>query len=210
MFDYHQAAINTFDERLRESERFHMGVGKIHETLKALADDLDRAGIDYAVVGALALNAHGYARETVDIDALVHPDGLVRFRQQLVGRGYIEKFPGARKSFRNTRTGVTVEFLTTGEFPGDGRPKPVAFPEPAAVSTVIGGVKFVRLPVLVELKLASGMTQPSRLRDLADVQDLIRFLRLDESFANDLSPYVRETFLTLLQQVQLPDPHHDQ
>ena len=40
--------------------------------------------------------------------------------------GYVEKFAGARKSFKNTQTGVTIEFLTTGEYPGDGKPKPVA------------------------------------------------------------------------------------
>ena len=44
------------------------------------------------------------------------------------------------------------------------------------------------------------------MRDLADVQDLIRRLRLDESFATGLNPYVRDKFLTLLQQVRQPDP----
>ncbi len=36
MFDLHQAAMGTFDERLLESERFHMGAGKVRETLNVL------------------------------------------------------------------------------------------------------------------------------------------------------------------------------
>lgn len=207
MFDLHQAALETFDERLLESERFHMGAGKVHETLNVLAGDLDRAHIDYAVMGAMALNAHGYNRETTDVDVLVRPDGLAAFKERLVGRGYTEKFQGARKSFKNTQTGVTVEFLTTGEYPGDGKPKPVAFPDPATAHIEVRGVKVVTLQKLIELKLASGMTAPHRRRDLADVQDLIRTLRLGAEFAERLDPYVRPTFMTLLKELNSPDPH---
>jgi hypothetical protein len=45
-----------------------------------------------------------------------------------------------------------AEFLVTGEFPGDGKPKPVAFPDPSTCSTQIGGVYYLRLPTLLELK----------------------------------------------------------
>ena len=50
------------------------------------------------------------------------------------------------------------------------------------------------LPRLIELKLASGMTAPDRLRDLADVLELIRVERLDETFADQLDASVREKF----------------
>jgi hypothetical protein len=39
-------------------------------------------------------------------------------------------FPGAHKTFRDARTRVRVEVVTSGEYPGDGLPKPVAFPDP--------------------------------------------------------------------------------
>jgi len=197
----------TFWERLEEADRFFMGTGKVPETVRLLAADLDREHIDYALVGAMALNAHGFRRETVDVDVLVRPDGLAAFKERLVGRGYTEKFQGARKSFKNTQTGVAVEFLTSGEYPGDGKPKPVAFPDPAVASMQIQGTKVVTLPKLVELKLASGMTAPHRRRDLADVQDLIRTLRLEAEFAERLDPYVRPMFLTLLGELASPDPH---
>ena len=207
MFDLHQAALETFDERFLESERFHMGSGKVHETLNVLAGDLDRARIDYAVLGAMALNAHGYNRETTDVDVLVRPDGLAAFKERLVGRGYTEKFQGARKSFKNTQTGVTVKFLTTGEYPGDGKPKPVAFPDLATAYIEVRGVKVVDLATLINLKLASGMTAPNRRRDLSDIQDLIRTLRLGADFADRVDPYVRTTFMTLLKELDSPDPH---
>jgi len=68
----------------------------------------------------------------------------------------------------------------TGEYPGDGLPKPVAFPDPTApgVTVEIEGIRVVTLEKLIELKLALGMSAPYRLRDLADVQDLIIRLRL--------------------------------
>ncbi|MCZ6816990.1 MAG: hypothetical protein O7F76_09905 [Planctomycetota bacterium] len=201
----YQVAVATFRQRLEESERFHMGAGNVHETLNALAADLGRAGIDYAVIDGMALNAYGYNRETVDVDVLVRPEGLDRFHDEFSGRGYRPAFSGARKTFRNTRTNTKVEFITTGEYPGDGKPKPVAFPDPATVANEVEGTKFVNLETLVELKLASGMTQPARRRDLADVQDLIRPLDLDESFAGTLDSYVREMYMTLLDEVQSED-----
>lgn len=201
--------LSTFWERLEEADRFFMGTGKVPQTVRTLAVDLDRERIDYALVGAMALNAHGYRRETVDVDVLVHPDGLAAFKDRLVGRGYVEKFQGARKSFRNTQTGVTIEFLTTGEFPGDGKPKPVAFPNPASVAAVIEGVKVVDLPTLINLKLASGMTAPHRRRDLADVQDLIRVLRLDAEFADRLDAFVVPTFRILLKELESSDLHQE-
>jgi len=196
---------STFFERLEEADRFFMGTGRVPQTVRQLAADFEREGIDYAIVGGMALNAHGYRRETIDVDVLVRPEGLEAFRTQLVGRGYLEKFQGAKKSFKNTQTGVTIEFLTTGEFPGDGKPKPVAFPDPAGCAETIDGVRIVDLPTLVNLKLASGMTAPHRRRDLADVQDLIRVLKLDEKFAESLNLYTRATFLVLRRELEEPD-----
>lgn len=205
----HAALRASFPERLAESSRFHMGQGEVHRTVRELGADLDRAGIDYAIIGAMALNAHGFARETTDVDVLVTPQGLERFRKELVGRGYAEAFSGARKTFKNARTGIKVEFLTTGDYPGDGKPKPVSFPEPSLAAERIGDACFVDLATLINLKLASGMTQPSRRRDLADVQDLIRILGLSEEYAGGLNPYVRDMYLTLVRELREDDPNRE-
>jgi hypothetical protein len=59
---------------------------------------------------------------------------------------------------------------------------------------------------LIELKLASGMTAPHRLKDLADVVELVRAVHLPEGLAVELNPYVREKYLELWRAAQFEDP----
>jgi predicted nucleotidyltransferase len=181
----------------QEGLRFFMGEGTLNETLRRVAKDLESRGIEYSVIGAIALNSYGYRRFTEDIDLLLTQAGLEKFQNELVGLGYRPAFQGATKKFRTTEENVTVEIITSGEFPGDGKPKPVVFPNPNDVSVEIDGIKTLTLEKLIELKLASGMTAPHRLKDLADVQELIKLKHLDADFAEKLNPFVREKFLEL-------------
>jgi hypothetical protein len=187
----------SVSEVYAEGLRYFMGEGVINKTLARLSRDLDDNGIDYAVIGAVALLAHGYPRFTEDIDLVLTPEGLNELHKKLIGLGYIPAFPGARKRLRSSSDNVSIEVMTTGEFPGDGKPKPIAMPDPSSSSIEIDGIKFVTLEKLIELKLASGLTAPDRLKDLADVQELIKIRGLDESFASRLDPFVRDKFLEL-------------
>jgi hypothetical protein len=49
-------------------------------------------------------------------------------------------------------------------------------------------VALLPLPRLIELKLASGMTAPHRLKDLADVIEVIRILKLPAELLEELDP----------------------
>jgi hypothetical protein len=120
----------------------------------------------------------------------------------LIGLGYLPAFQGAKKRLRSTTEGITIEVMITGEYPGDGKPKPVSIPDPVAASIEIEGVRFVNFEKLIELKLASGMTAPHRLKDLADVQELIKVRDLQPEFAARLDPYVREKFIELAETVK--------
>lgn len=180
-----------------EGLRYFMGQGSLNNTLTQLAADLKEHQIEYVVIGAIALLAHGYPRFTEDIDLVMTAEGLDRFHSELIGLGYTPAFPGARKRLRSTRDGSSIEVMTTGEYPGDGKPKPVSMPDPAASSIEVDGVKFVTLEALIELKLASGMTAPDRLKDLADVQELVKIRGLSSKFAERLNPYVRQKFLEI-------------
>jgi hypothetical protein len=180
-----------------EGLRYFMGEGILNKTLARLSADLEEHGIDYAVIGAVALLAHGYPRFTEDIDLVMTAEGLRKFHEELIGLGYTPAFPGARKRLKSTADGVSIEVMTTGEYPGDGKPKPVSMPEPDKASTEIDGIRFVTLEKLIELKLASGLSAPDRLKDLADVQELIKIRKLDADFALKLDPYVREKYLEL-------------
>jgi hypothetical protein len=179
-----------------------MGEGTLNNTLTQVTSDLREHGIDYMVIGAVALLAHGFPRFTEDIDLVLTPEGLEVFHRELIGLGYVPAFPGAKKRLRSTKDGVTIEVMTTGEYPGDGKPKPVSIPEPSKASTEINGVKFVSFEKLIELKLASGMTAPHRLKDLADVQELIKIRGLQPEFAERLDPYVRDKFIELAETVK--------
>src|SRR2546421_8446163 len=185
-----------------EALRYFMGQGNLNRALAHVAADLQEHGIDYIVVGALALFAHGYPRLTEDIDLVFTTEGLDRFHEELIGLGYAPAFPGARKRLRSTKDGVRIDVIAAGEYPGDGRPKPVSFPNPSEASIEIDGIRFATLEKLIELKLASGMTAPDRLKDLADVQELIKIKHLSREFAEDLDPYVRAKYLELLEAVE--------
>ena len=185
-----------------EGLRYFMGQGRLQGTLAQLSSDLKRHGIDYMVTDAVALMAHGYPRFTEDVDLVLTLEGLETFHRELIGLGYRPAFPGAKKRLRSTSDNVSVEVIVAGEYPGDGLPKPVSFPVPATASIEIDGVQVVTLEKLIELKLASGMTAPDRLKDLADVQELIKVRGLTSDFAEALNPYVREHYLQLCKAVE--------
>ena len=149
----------------------------------------------------MALDAHGFRRLTVDVDILVTREGLKKIHENLDGRGYLPPFEKS-KHLRDTDNGVRIEFLTTGEFPGDGKPKPVAFPDPNDVAVEIEGVKYINLPTLVELKLASGINNPGRLKDISDIQEAIKALSLPREFALKLNPYVHEKYFEIWDGIQ--------
>lgn len=119
---------HSISQRLQEAEEFFMKQGPVHSTLERLARRLEAEGIPYAVVGGMALYLHGFERMTRHVDVLMTSDGLDEFIKGFVGRGYVPSFSGARKSFRDTDSQVPIEILFTGEYPGDGKPKPVSFP----------------------------------------------------------------------------------
>jgi hypothetical protein len=84
--------------------------------------------------------------------------------------------------------------MTTGEYPGDGKPKSVVFPDPGDVAVDIEGLWVIGLEKLIELKLASGLSASHRLKDLADVQELILQLHLPLEISNRLDDSVRPEY----------------
>ncbi len=183
--------------------------GPVYKTLDDLARKLEDAGIPYALIGALALGEHGLDRMTVDVDLLVTKAGLAEFRSRYEGLGYVPAFPGATRKFRSTDTGVKIDFVTTGEYPGDGKPKSVVFPDPVTASVEIDGLRVIKLEPFIELKIASGLTGVQREHDLADIQKLIRETQLPEDLVNRLDESVRDEYTRLWRLAQIKDPLGD-
>ncbi|MGH9834064.1 MAG: hypothetical protein ACREBD_08055 [Blastocatellia bacterium] len=198
-----QQILTSPDLTWREGFDFFQGKGMINTALRRLVADLNRHGIDYNLIGAAALNRHGYQRFTVDIDVLMSPEGLQKFQDELVGLGYRPAFEGAKKKFRSTQENVPIDIIVAGEYPGDGKPKPVRFHDPQENFVILDGIKTVNLETLINLKLASGITAPERVKDFGDIQELIKIKDLDESFAEQLNPFVRDKFIELARGVAL-------
>ena len=81
-------------------------------------------------MGAMAANLHGARRTTDDVDILLTGADLERFRQEMVPK-YYSPIEGRPRRFRERKSGVLLDILVTGKFPGSGKPGPFAFPDPA-------------------------------------------------------------------------------
>lgn len=103
---------------------------------------------------------------------------------------------------------VIMDVLLAGDFPGDGLPKPVAFPDPAE-SRFIGedGLPILPLASHLKLKIASGMTAQQRPRDLDDAIRLIRKSELPRTYVDRLNPFVRSKFDELWQAAQIDEDY---
>jgi hypothetical protein len=177
-------------------------MAEAQKALYRLTEILESEGLPYAIIGAFALNEYGHRRVTAGVDLVMRDDDLRTFKH---GKGYAERVPGTGKLL-DTDFGVNVDVLSTGRFPGDDKPKPIAFPDPR--TTALRGERFALLPMprFIELKLASGMVAPHRAKDLVDVQELIRSAALPRAVVDDLDPWVRAKFLEVWQLAQAVDP----
>ena len=190
--------IPTYEDRLSQDARWALSEGSRHFEGKSdvfrafykITKRLAELGIPCAIVGGMSLFQHGLRRFTEDVDILVTKDDLRRIHEKLEGLGYLPVHLHS-KHLRDTEFGVRIEFLTTGEFPG-----------PRSVSFESDGVSHITLPALIELKLASGMTNPTRLKDLADVLELIKLRNLSADYAEQLNPFVRDKYRELCEAVR--------
>jgi hypothetical protein len=191
----------SFLDRLEEIGVFFQKRSPQHQTMRRLARRLKKAGIPYALMGGMAVNAHGAERTTRDVDILLTPEGLDRFRQEFVDEVY-EPVKGRPRRFVERHSGVAVDFLLTGRYPGSGEPGPLAFPDPAEVSQEIDKISVLTLPQLIQFKLAAR-----RHYDFGDVVFLIATHNLDESFLPQLHPSVRQDFIECLKEKRREDEY---
>jgi hypothetical protein len=182
-----------------------MGQAEAQLALNKLTTLLEADDLPYAIIGAFALNEYGHRRVTVDVDLVMTEADLKEFKRRHLGKGYEERVTGTGQLL-DTEHGVSIDVRSTGRFPGDDKPKPIAFPDPRTVA--LRGERFALLPMpcFIELKLASGMVAPHRGKDLVDIQELIRSAGLGIEVAEDLDPWVRSKYLELWRLAQVADP----
>src|SRR5438552_16161324 len=121
-FDY-----TTFDfsKRLTEISMFFQKNDLVHQSLRRLAKRLEKAGIPYALMGAMAVNMHGARRTTDDVDILLTGAGLERFREELLPKFY-KQIKGRPRRFVERKSDIQLDILVTGNYPGSGAPGPIA------------------------------------------------------------------------------------
>jgi hypothetical protein len=191
----------SFMRRLKEISMFFEKRSPQHKAMRRLVRRLKKAGIPYAIMGAMAVNAHRAERTTKDVDVLLTQEGLDRFRQEFVGNDY-EQVEGRPRRFVEKESGVTLDVLVTGRYPGRGKPGPISFPDPEQASEEIEKTRVLTLPHLIQLKLAAR-----RYYDFGDVVLLIRTHNLDESFLEKLHPSVHQDFIECLEEKRRDDEY---
>jgi hypothetical protein len=75
------------------------------ERLQALLKALEREGVSYAIFGAMALNLHGFARFTEDLDLFVAPES--------------ENIERLKRALRSVYEDPAIEQITAADLLGD-------------------------------------------------------------------------------------------
>src|SRR5438477_4227694 len=106
------ATPTAFIDRLREIGMFFDASDRIHQAMRRVADLFRERGIDYAIVGGMAVNAHRHSRTTQDVDFLVRAEALGVIRK-MVADGVLSAEPGRSRRFAEPETGVRFDVLLT-------------------------------------------------------------------------------------------------
>lgn len=149
--------------------RENTGTSGVAATARDAVQRLAHFEIPHLLVGGLAVQEHGYARMTLDVD-LVVPDTIeaVEFLTSDLP-GPFKKQYGIDDRVEDLRNGVAVDFLPAGRVLLRGCKVP--FPQPGTASHEI---QVASVEDLVSLKLDSWSVSPlRRLRDKTDVVELI-------------------------------------
>jgi hypothetical protein len=166
---------------------------------------LRQAGIPYRETGGIALNLHGAGRPTKDVDLIVRRSDWQRAIRAL------ERIATDRQGIRfgladEPETGlavvgphgVPIEIWPEGTTHDEiakirGMQKARRHPAGKLAFTLRGDATVA----FVNAKLASYLSAKDRVRDAADVQSLIKRLKLPLDFANRLAPAVRSAYRRL-------------
>jgi hypothetical protein len=111
---YEQQLGDSFDQNLKEADRYFVETAKLHSTLAELARRLEQEGISYAALGAIALARYGYRRMTGRHRPPTQPRRSGSFSRALPGARLRPAFNGQRSHFAPPTPVFEIDVLTAG------------------------------------------------------------------------------------------------
>jgi hypothetical protein len=147
--------------------------GRYGRVVKAVDHLLQVIGCEAVLGGGWAVWRHGYVgRVTQDIDIALPADRIDEFLRAASAAGFdlLPVQPGRWPKVIHRDTGIEVDVLPEGGRPGTAtKAAPTTIPHPSRMGASGAALRYMRLPSLIELKLAAG-----RARDESDVVELVR------------------------------------
>lgn len=145
----------------------------ILETLTRITVSFLQEGVDFALIGGLALQAQGVTRATTDVDALILVQDKEKVRNIMTRSGFSVFYESADvMTFMGVATqSVRVDFLLAH------RPYALAMLKRAEPKRFLDGspIKVLRPADLIGLKVQAMANDPTRHdQDMADIRSLIR------------------------------------
>jgi hypothetical protein len=147
--------------------------GRYGRVVKGVDHLLQVLGCEAVLGGGWAVWRHGYVgRVTQGLDIVLPAEYIDACLRAAVVAGFdvLPVPPGRWPKLLHRETGIEVDILPEGGRPGTAAsPAPTTIPHPARMGAAGGALCYIRLPSLVELKIAAG-----RARDESDVVELLR------------------------------------
>lgn len=145
--------------------------GRLARQISEVLTLLEACGARHALIGGLAVAAHGVPRATQDVDLLVGVADLDALHPRLLAAGYqcLHRSGDAANYLRGSeRLDVLIAH----------RPLAMALLERAKVlDTPLGRLPVVGVEGLIGFKLQALANDPSRVQDLADIRALVHLHR---------------------------------
>lgn len=159
----------TLKEFIRES------AGGFDKTLQKVVKTFKLFSIPHYICGGFAIQEYGYARFTIDIDIIV-PD--VPFALEKLMMNGFKKNQGSNMTVKDRETGIEIDLLPGGKKLDPG---PLTLPIPTEVTDY---PNVLTIEKLISMKLSTYLGMGvSRLKDLADVVELIKINNLPRMLA---------------------------
>jgi hypothetical protein len=170
----------------------------ITEVILQIKNLFDIYNIHYIIIGGASLSEYHYNRLTTDVDILVSKNDKEKIMSLPIG--FINVKSPKRLFLQDPQT--KIEIIYSDEVSGDGV-NGLKFKEPDNLASKNNPV-YISLFNLIQYKLSSGLYGHLRLRDFADVQELIRLNKLPKSYCDLSRDDIKNKYLEIWKQVNTP------